>query len=180
MIVIKLLSVVIKQPACSKNSSAPVTSSANYRYSQWRSNTGALLGFHDAGQLTGHQGRYSYIKNSREELHLKIERVTLEDDGQFELPPKAVRFTNYQPGGVVDVNEDIPLNITCEAPNAKPEVAMTWYINGRKIEEGVQHWSSYNLNKTVTSYAALQWRAKYLLFLSVAFRRHVMFACSPP
>lgn len=34
----------------------------DFSYSQWRSSSGTLLGFHDAGQLTGHQGRYSYIK----------------------------------------------------------------------------------------------------------------------
>ncbi|VDL70514.1 unnamed protein product [Nippostrongylus brasiliensis] len=123
------------------------------RYSQWRSNTGSLLGFHDVGQLAGHQGRYSYLKYSREELHLKIERVTLEDDGQFEcqmlrpdegpiraaayvnviVPPKTVLFTNYQSGGILDVNEDIPLNITCEAPNAKPEAALTWRTDHKKV-----------------------------------------------
>ncbi|WKY15111.1 hypothetical protein Q1695_000542 [Nippostrongylus brasiliensis] len=159
---------------------AEKTASSSELYSQWRSNTGSLLGFHDVGQLAGHQGRYSYLKYSREELHLKIERVTLEDDGQFEcqmlrpdegpiraaayvnviVPPKTVLFTNYQSGGILDVNEDIPLNITCEAPNAKPEAALTWYINGRKIEEGIQRWSSYNLNKTVSSYAALQWQPR--------------------
>ncbi|KJH40538.1 immunoglobulin domain protein [Dictyocaulus viviparus] len=149
-------------------------------YSQWRSNTGALLGFHDVGQLTGHQGRYSYLKYSQEELHLRIERVTLEDDGQFEcqmlrpdegpiraaaylnviVAPKAVYFANYQSGSVIDVNEDIPLNVTCVTPNAKPEATLVWYINGRKIDEGIQRWSSYNLNKTVSSFAALQFRPR--------------------
>ncbi|KAK6032293.1 immunoglobulin domain protein [Ostertagia ostertagi] len=159
---------------------AEKSSSSSELYSQWRSNTGALLGFHDVGPLAGHQGRYSYLKSSREELHLRIERVTLEDDGQFEcqmlrpdegpiraaayltviVPPRTVHFTNYQSGTIVDVNEEIPLNLTCEAPNAKPEAVITWYINGRKIEEGVQRWGSYNLNKTITSYAALQWRPR--------------------
>ncbi|KAK5966577.1 Nephrin [Trichostrongylus colubriformis] len=159
---------------------ADKSASSSELYSQWRSNTGALLGFHDVGPLAGHQGRYSYLKFSREELHLRIERVTLEDDGQFEcqmlrpdegpiraaayltviVPPKTVHFTNYQSGSVVDVNEELPLNLTCESPNAKPEAVITWYINGRKIEEGVQRWGSYNLNKTTTSYAALQWRPR--------------------
>ncbi|CAJ0609996.1 unnamed protein product [Cylicocyclus nassatus] len=149
-------------------------------YSQWRSNTGSLLGFHEAGQLTGHQGRYSYLKSSREELHLRIERVNLEDDGQFEcqmlrpdegpiraaaylnviVAPIHVHFTNYKSGAVIDVNEEISLNVTCVVPNAKPEASIAWYINGRRIEEGVQRWSSYNLNKTVSSYAALQWRPR--------------------
>ncbi|KAK6054151.1 hypothetical protein COOONC_08344 [Cooperia oncophora] len=78
------------------------------------------------------------------------------------VAPETILFTNYQSGTVVDVNEEIPLNLTCEAPNAKPEAAITWYINGRKIEEGVQRWASYNPNKTVTSYAALQWRPNIL------------------
>uniref|UniRef100_A0A1I7WLC8 Ig-like domain-containing protein n=1 Tax=Heterorhabditis bacteriophora TaxID=37862 RepID=A0A1I7WLC8_HETBA len=126
-------------------------------YSQWRSNTGSLLGFHDAGQLTGHQGRYSYIKvtdDSAEELHLQIEKVTLEDDGQFEcqmlrpdegpsraaaylnvigkilskVPPKTLLFTNYQSGSSIEINEDIPFNLTCVAPNTKPEPKITWFI----------------------------------------------------
>ncbi|XGW32717.1 hypothetical protein V3C99_017334 [Haemonchus contortus] len=159
---------------------AEKSTSGTELYSQWRSNTGVLLGFYDTGTLAGHQGRYSYLKYSREELHLRIERVTLDDDGQFEcqmlrpeegpirasayltviVPPKIVHFTNYQSGAVVDVKEEIPLNVTCESPNAKPEAILTWYINGRKIEEGVQRWATYNLNKTVTSYAALQWRPR--------------------
>ncbi|RCN53782.1 hypothetical protein ANCCAN_00276 [Ancylostoma caninum] len=76
------------------------------------------------------------------------------------VAPKHVHFANYQSGAVIDVNEEISLNLTCVVPNAKPEASLTWYINGRKIEEGVQRWSSYNLNKTVSSYAALQWRPR--------------------
>ncbi|KAE9414335.1 hypothetical protein Angca_002728 [Angiostrongylus cantonensis] len=159
---------------------ADKSSSSSELYSQWRSNTGSLLGFHEVGQLTGHQGRYSYLKSSREELHLRIERVTLEDDGQFEcqmlrpddgpiraaaylnviVAPKMVHFTNYQSGTMIDVNEDIPLNLTCAAPNSKPEATIIWYINGQKIEDGIQRWSSYNLNKTVSSFSALLWRPR--------------------
>ena len=53
-------------------------------HSQWRSNTGALLGFRHSGTLPGHGGRYSYIRDSPDELHLKIEKLELDDDGPFE------------------------------------------------------------------------------------------------
>jgi hypothetical protein len=53
-------------------------------HSQWRSNTGALLGFRHSGTLPGHGGRYSYVRDSPDELHLKIEKLEIDDDGQFE------------------------------------------------------------------------------------------------
>jgi len=76
----------------------PVKSSL-FRDSQWRSSAGNLLGIHDSGRLPGHQGRYSYVKDSPEELDLvrmlksfiqtsrhfqKISDVRLDDDGEFE------------------------------------------------------------------------------------------------
>ncbi|GMT07351.1 hypothetical protein PENTCL1PPCAC_29525, partial [Pristionchus entomophagus] len=153
----------------------------NYElYSQWRINSGALLGFYDSGKLAGHQGRYSYVKESPEELHLKIDRVSLEDDGQFEcqmlrpgdgpfraaaslnviVPPTTVHFVNYQKGGVIEVNEDSQLNITCTSPNAKPAPNLLWYINGQRIEDDIEKFESYNLNKTSSSYASLVWKPR--------------------
>ncbi|KAF8355450.1 syg-2 [Pristionchus pacificus] len=153
----------------------------NYElWSQWAINTGALLGFHDSGKLAGHQGRYSYVKESPEELHLKIERVSLEDDGRFEcqmlrpgdgpfraaallnviVPPTTVHFVNYQRGGVIEVNEDSQLNITCTSPNAKPAPKLLWYINGQRIDDDVERFDSYNLNKTSTAYASLVWKPR--------------------
>ncbi|CAB3399992.1 unnamed protein product [Caenorhabditis bovis] len=149
-------------------------------YSQWKSNTGSLLGYHQGGVLPGHQGRYSYVKEIPEELHLKIEKVTLEDDGKFEcqmlqpeegpirasaylnilVPPTLIHFTNYQSGSTIDINENTPLNITCVTPNVKPEPRISWYINGRKIDTGVRHTSTYHLNKTSTSYASLEFRPR--------------------
>lgn len=52
--------------------------------SQWRTNTGALLSFHDSGPLPGYGGRYSYVKDGPGELHLQIENISLSDDGKFE------------------------------------------------------------------------------------------------
>ncbi|CAD6190606.1 unnamed protein product [Caenorhabditis auriculariae] len=145
-------------------------------YSQWKSNTGSLLGFHQGGQLPGHQGRYSYIKELPEELHLRIEKVQLEDDGQFEcqmlrpeegpirasahlnviVPPTSIFFSNYQSGSSIDVNENTSLNISCVAPNVKPEPKITWYMNGKRIEDGIKNSVNYNLNKTANSYANLE------------------------
>lgn len=51
---------------------------------QWRTNTGALLGFHDSGPLPGYENRYIYMKDGPGELHLQIENVSLLDDGKFE------------------------------------------------------------------------------------------------
>ncbi|CAI5455771.1 unnamed protein product [Caenorhabditis angaria] len=149
-------------------------------YSQWKSNTGSLLGYHQGGVLPGHQGRYSYIKENAEELHLRIEKVVLEDDGKFEcqmlrpeegpiragawlnilVPPKSIHFTNYQTGSTIDINENTMLNITCVTPNVKPEPMISWYINGRKIEQGVRHHSVTHINGTITSYATLEFKPK--------------------
>lgn len=51
---------------------------------QWRINSGALLGTRDAGPIPGYDGRYSYVWDGPDELHLKIERVSMENDGRYE------------------------------------------------------------------------------------------------
>ncbi|CAJ0565535.1 unnamed protein product, partial [Mesorhabditis spiculigera] len=149
-------------------------------YSQWRTNNGDLLGYHDSGTLSGHGGRYSYVKDTPGELSLRIENVGLEDDGQFEcqilgaetgpiraaaslevlVPPAEVTLANYQSGTEVEINEDAALNITCVAANSKPISELKWYINGRQIEDNIQRWEKYHLNKTVTAYAALLWKPR--------------------
>ncbi|VDM39960.1 unnamed protein product [Toxocara canis] len=146
--------------------------------SQWRSNDGSLLGFHDEGILAGYRGRYSYMRDGPDEKHLKIEKVTLDDDGMFECqmmrpglrgfrssayitvvaPPSEVSLLNYRAGEAIQVNEGTTLNISCASGNAKPAAVLTWYVNGRMITEGVHRWSKHNLNRTVTSYAALIWK----------------------
>lgn len=75
---------------------------ANEQISQWRANTGSLLGNHEAGVLPGHDGRYSYVQDSPEELHLKLDNIRLEDDGKYECqmgrtdvgPVRASAFVN--------------------------------------------------------------------------------------
>uniref|UniRef100_A0A7E4VGA4 Nephrin n=1 Tax=Panagrellus redivivus TaxID=6233 RepID=A0A7E4VGA4_PANRE len=141
-------------------------------HSQWRSNTGALLGFRDAGTLPGHDGRYSYIRESPDELHLKIERLELDDDGVFEcqmvrqevgplrataavnviVAPTEVTFVNYKEGTVLELQEDSALNVTCVSPNAKPAPKMSWYLNGKVVSNQVNSWDEYNPNKTVVAY----------------------------
>lgn len=82
--------------------SLPTSNSAYEQLSQWRANTGRLLGNHEAGVLPGHSGRYSYLKETPEELHLKIDDVQLDDDGKFECqmgrpdvgPVRAAAFVN--------------------------------------------------------------------------------------
>lgn len=54
------------------------------RISQWRTNTGHMLG-HDAAAVTAMSaGRYSYQRDSSEQLNLHISNVSLADDGTFE------------------------------------------------------------------------------------------------
>lgn len=52
--------------------------------SQWRTNKGDLLGLQDTGVLPGHRGRYSYDRDTPGGLHLNIQNVSLEDNGNFE------------------------------------------------------------------------------------------------
>ncbi|EGT40674.1 CBN-SYG-2 protein [Caenorhabditis brenneri] len=144
-------------------------------YSQWKSNTGSLLGYHQEGVLPGHQGRFSYIKQNAEELHLKITHVNLDDDGEYEcqmlhpeegpirakaflnilVPPQLVYFSNYQPNSVIAVKENTPLNITCVVPNVKPEPQVLWYMDGKVMSRDVKQASTPHLNKTFTVYTSL-------------------------
>ncbi|CAB63432.2 Synaptogenesis protein syg-2 [Caenorhabditis elegans] len=144
-------------------------------YSQWKSNTGSLLGYHQEGILPGHQGRFSYIKQNAEELHLKITHVNLDDDGEYEcqmlhpeegpiraksflniiVPPQLVYFSNYQPNSIIAVKENTPLNITCVVPNVKPEPEVLWYMDGKVMSRDVKQASTPHLNKTFTVYTSL-------------------------
>lgn len=162
----------------------PSTSAAEQQ-SQWRANTGLLLGNHDGGVLPGYEGRYSYVREAPEELHLKIERVNLEDDGKFEcqmgrpdvgpvrasafidvqVPPQEVAFQHYKTDTVLEVNEGAVLNITCMGKNAKPAAEIRWFVNGKLINDHIQRWHEYNGNKTITSFAALLWKPRYVEFL---------------
>ena len=64
---------------------ASVNNSANPpEIIQWRINSGALLGTRDADLISGYEGRYSYVRDGQDELHLKIERVSLKHDGRYE------------------------------------------------------------------------------------------------
>ncbi|PIO74524.1 hypothetical protein TELCIR_03464 [Teladorsagia circumcincta] len=79
------------------------------------------------------------------------------------VPPKTVHFTNYQSGTIVDVNEEIPLNLTCEAPNAKPEAVITWRIDHKKVltceaaheDSGIQIRTNLTLNVLFTQLALM-------------------------
>uniref|UniRef100_A0A1I7TN12 Nephrin n=1 Tax=Caenorhabditis tropicalis TaxID=1561998 RepID=A0A1I7TN12_9PELO len=144
-------------------------------YSQWKSNTGSLLGYHQEGVLPGHQGRFSYVKQNAEELHLKITHVNLDDDGEYEcqmlhpeegpirakaflnilVPPQLIYFSNYQPNSVIAVKENTPLNITCVVPNVKPEPQVLWYMDGKVMSRDVKQASAPHLNKTFTVYTSL-------------------------
>ncbi|CAI4232579.1 unnamed protein product [Auanema sp. JU1783] len=148
--------------------------------SQWKSSSGELLGFHEAGRLGGHQGRYSYVKRKPGDLSLKIDRVTLEDDGFFEcqmistsygprraevyldviVPPQKVDIIDHKTGSTIDVIENDILNLTCMIGNTKPEVDISWFLNGKMIEDEVNRKNNYNLNKTVTNYANIIWRPR--------------------
>uniref|UniRef100_A0AC34Q8P4 Nephrin n=1 Tax=Panagrolaimus sp. JU765 TaxID=591449 RepID=A0AC34Q8P4_9BILA len=147
-------------------------------HSQWRANTGALLGFKHSGTLPGYGGRYSYIRENPEELHLKIEKLELEDDGPFEcqmvrrelgpirasayvnviVPPDSVYFQNYQEGTALELQEDDTLNISCISPNAKPPPKLSWFLNGKLVTSQVMNWEEYNPNKTVVAFTTMTLR----------------------
>ncbi|CAG9541092.1 unnamed protein product [Cercopithifilaria johnstoni] len=148
--------------------------------SQWRNNDGSLLGFHDAGKLAGHEGRYSYVTHSPDEKHLKIENVTLRDDGLFEcqmihpslgayrtsasvnvlVPPEKVAIMDVDPGSVINVVEGYNYNLSCLAANGKPHAIINWYINGKKFDDSVKRWTEMNTNRTVTAFATLSWKPR--------------------
>lgn len=54
------------------------------RMSQWRTNTKEMLGYDANTVVAMSGGRYSYMQDSTEELHLHISNVSLSDDGVFE------------------------------------------------------------------------------------------------
>ncbi|EJW85216.1 immunoglobulin I-set domain-containing protein [Wuchereria bancrofti] len=148
--------------------------------SQWRNNDGSLLGFHGAGKLSGHEGRFSYVIHSPDEKHLKIENVTLRDDGLFEcqmihpslgayrtsafvnvlVPPEKVAIRDIDPGSVINVVEGNDYNLSCLAANGKPHAVINWYIHGKKIEDSVTRWTEMNANRTVTAFAILSWKPR--------------------
>uniref|UniRef100_A0A0N4ZBA7 Nephrin n=1 Tax=Parastrongyloides trichosuri TaxID=131310 RepID=A0A0N4ZBA7_PARTI len=146
---------------------------------QWKDNSDFLLGTQTPGVLPGHEGRYSYIRNSRDELNLNIRKVTLSDDGTFEcqlirpgtkpqkapailevlVPPTDVYFVNYASGTTLDIREGTNLNITCASSFAKPKADIRWYVNGQSFEtEDVQLWYEKNDNKTISSFSSIVWR----------------------
>nr|CDQ00974.1 BMA-SYG-2, isoform f [Brugia malayi] len=148
--------------------------------SQWRNNDGSLLGFHGAGKLSGHEGRFSYVIHSPDEKHLKIENVTLRDDGLFEcqmihpslgayrtsafvnvlVSPEKVAIMDIDPDSVINVVEGNDYNLSCMAANGKPHAVINWYIHGKKIEDGVIRWTEMNANRTVTAFAILSWKPR--------------------
>jgi hypothetical protein len=78
----------------------------------------------------------------------------------FIVPPTEVYFEHYQTSSIIEVNEDSPLNITCVGRNAKPEVKVNWYVNGKSVIENIHKWVEYNSNGTATSFSALSWRPR--------------------
>lgn len=54
------------------------------RMSQWRTNSRVMLGYDANTVVAMSGGRYSYVQDSAEELHLNIKNVDLTDDGIFE------------------------------------------------------------------------------------------------
>ncbi|KAI1725907.1 immunoglobulin domain-containing protein [Ditylenchus destructor] len=160
--------------------SVPASNTEFDSLSQWRNNVGALLGYHDSGHLPGYSGRYSYVKESSEELHLKIERVTLGDDGKFEcqmvrphgtapkflrasafinilVPPESVFFQHYKGGSTIEVNEETPLNVTCVGSAAKPATEINMFLSGKKVTDNIQRWTEQLENGTFKSFATLAW-----------------------
>ncbi|KAI6240070.1 Immunoglobulin domain protein [Aphelenchoides fujianensis] len=148
------------------------------RLSQWRTNTRVMLGYDANAVVAMSGGRYGYVQESTEELHLHISNVSLTDDGNFEcqmfrrnegpirssahlnvlVAPVDTYFEHYRTSSVIEVNEDSALNVTCVGRNAKPEVSVKWYVNGKLITENIQRWVEYNSNGTASTYAALSWR----------------------
>ncbi|VDN01079.1 unnamed protein product [Thelazia callipaeda] len=153
--------------------------------SQWRSNDGSLLGLHGAGKLAGHQGRYYYVLDHSNEKHLRIENVTLGDDGLFEcqmthpslgpfrtsalitvlVPPQKVTLMNAFPDSIINVTEGNIFNLTCLAANGKPQAIINWYVRGKKIRDNIHRWTQENPNKTVITFATFSWRPRQASFI---------------
>ena len=76
----------------------------------------------------------------------------------FIVAPTETYFEHYRTNAPIEVNEDSPLNVTCVGKNARPEVAIRFYVGGKLIEDGIHRWAEQNKNGTKTSYAALYWR----------------------
>uniref|UniRef100_A0A0N5C919 Nephrin n=1 Tax=Strongyloides papillosus TaxID=174720 RepID=A0A0N5C919_STREA len=159
--------------------SAIPDSRAQFTQIQWKDSSNFLLGTQTPGTLPGHDGRYSYIRNSKDELNLNIRRVKLTDDGIFEcqlvrpgrkpqkapaylevlVPPTNVYFVNYASGTTLDIREGTNLNITCASSLSKPKTDIKWYINGQSFEgEDIEEWGEMYGNKTISSFSSIVWR----------------------
>lgn len=72
------------------------------------------------------------------------------------VTPGQAYFQNYDSDSKVAVNEGTHLQVTCVSPNAKPPGIITWFANGKQIEENVERWEQ-PLNGVISSYATLKW-----------------------
>uniref|UniRef100_A0AC35U7U6 Nephrin n=1 Tax=Rhabditophanes sp. KR3021 TaxID=114890 RepID=A0AC35U7U6_9BILA len=159
--------------------SAIPDSNFDYTQIQWKDSSNYLLGTQNPNPLPGHEGRYSYIRSSKDELNLQIRKLSLSDDGTFEcqlvraghhpqkasanvevlVPPSDVFFVNYASGTTLDIREGTNLNITCASTGAKPKTDMRWYVNGQSFRnEEVQDWDINHINKTISTFSSIVWR----------------------
>lgn len=74
------------------------------------------------------------------------------------MPPTEVILTNYKEGTVLELQEDASLNISCYSPNAKPSPKISWFLNGKVVNNQVTNWEEYNPNKTVVAFSTLTLR----------------------
>lgn len=172
------VSVLINSDVTLKCSSIP-DPMAQFTQIQWKDSSNFLLGTQTPGPLPGHDGRYSYIRNSKDELNLHIRRVKLSDDGIFEcqlvrsgrkpqkapaylevlVPPTHVYFVNYASGTTLDIREGTNLNITCASSISKPITDIKWYVNGQSFEsDNLQLWDEAYDNKTISSFSSIVWK----------------------
>ncbi|CAK5089278.1 unnamed protein product [Meloidogyne enterolobii] len=125
--------------------------------------------------VPGFSGRYKLLKESNDELNLAISNLTLDDDGKFQcqvigpngvflrshdfvevlVPPRTVRFENFQSGQTLIVNEGSQINLTCISEQSKPQADLNIFLNGKKATENIFRNFILLKNGTINTFASL-------------------------
>lgn len=78
------------------------------------------------------------------------------------MPPEKVTIMDIDPGSAINVVEGNDYNLSCMAASGKPHADISWYIHGKKIDDNVKRWTEINTNRTVTAFATLFWKPRYI------------------
>uniref|UniRef100_A0A1I8BQD4 Nephrin n=1 Tax=Meloidogyne hapla TaxID=6305 RepID=A0A1I8BQD4_MELHA len=142
---------------------------------QWYTKGSVIYSEKETGVVPGFAGRYRLLKESDGELNLAISNLTLDDDGLFQcqvigphgiflrshdfveiiVPPRIVRFQNYQSGQTLIVNEGSQINLTCISEQSKPQADLNIFLNGKKATENIDKSIVLLKNGTINTIANL-------------------------